>query len=121
MQTTSIKKRVIGVDISNERTTCAIVDIRGNIIASTYFPTIDYPDINRFSTKLSDVIVTLSEANGGYETIRSIGISCPSANQVFRNLRDRIKLLVSELDDRERDVLGASALAWEVPEYSLFK
>jgi glucokinase len=28
---------------------------------------------------------------------------------------------LSELNDQERDVLGASALAWEVPEYSLFK
>ena len=40
---------------------------------------------------------------------------------VFGNMRGRVKLLVSKLDDRERDVLGASALAWEVPEYSLFK
>lgn len=82
MQVTGIKKRVVGVDISNERTTCAIVDIRGNIIASTYFPTNEYPDINRFSTKLADTIISLSEANGGYETIRSIGISCPSSNRV---------------------------------------
>ena len=29
----NIKTRVVGVDISNERTTYAIVDIRGNIIA----------------------------------------------------------------------------------------
>jgi glucokinase len=29
--------------------------------------------------------------------------------------------MVSMLDDDERDVLGASALAWEVKEYSLFK
>jgi glucokinase len=36
-------------------------------------------------------------------------------------MKGRIKILVSQLDDRERDVLGASALAWEVPEYSLFK
>jgi glucokinase len=36
-------------------------------------------------------------------------------------MRGKIKMLVSELNDRERDVLGASALAWEVPEYSLFK
>ena len=33
----------------------------------------------------------------------------------------KVKLVVTELDDHERDVLGASALAWEVPEYSLFK
>ena len=42
-------------------------------------------------------------------------------NHVFRNMRGKVKILLSELDNRERDVLGASALAWEVPEYSLFK
>jgi glucokinase len=40
---------------------------------------------------------------------------------VFPNMRGNVKLLLSKLDDRERDTLGASALAWEVPEYSLFK
>jgi glucokinase len=40
---------------------------------------------------------------------------------VFGNLRGKVKMLVSKLEDRERDVLGASALAWSVPEYSLFK
>ena len=40
---------------------------------------------------------------------------------VFHNLRGKVKLLVSSLETRERDVLGASALAWEVKEYSLFK
>ena len=42
-------------------------------------------------------------------------------SHIFINMRHKVKLLFSELDDRERDVLGASALAWEVPEYSLFK
>ena len=40
---------------------------------------------------------------------------------VFHNIRGKVKLLVTTLDDRERDLLGASALAWEVEEYSLFK
>ena len=40
---------------------------------------------------------------------------------VFGNLKGKVKLLTSKLNDRERDVLGASALAWSVPEYSLFK
>ena len=40
---------------------------------------------------------------------------------VFRNIRGKVKLLVSSLDNRERDVLGASAVAWSVKEYSLFK
>ena len=42
-------------------------------------------------------------------------------SHIFGNLRGKVKLLNSELDDRERDVLGASVLAWSVPEYSLFK
>jgi glucokinase len=40
---------------------------------------------------------------------------------VFPNMRNKVRIVVSRMDNRERDVLGASALAWEVPEYSLFK
>jgi glucokinase len=48
--------------------------------------------------------------------------TCKSFEEhVFGNLRGKVKMLVSKLEDRERDVLGASALAWSVPEYSLFK
>jgi glucokinase len=40
---------------------------------------------------------------------------------VFHNLKGKIKFLRSTIEDRERDVLGASALAWGIKEYSLFK
>ena len=40
---------------------------------------------------------------------------------MFPNMRGKVRIVVSRMDNRERDVLGASALAWEVPEYSLFK
>ena len=40
---------------------------------------------------------------------------------VFRNIERDTRLLVSILKEGERDVLGASALAWDVKEYSLFK
>ena len=82
MEEVIIKSRVVGVDISNESTTYAIVDVRGNIIAESSFPTEDYPDINNFVTNLSEKIVELVEDNGGYETIRSIGVSSPSASSV---------------------------------------
>lgn len=39
---------------------------------------------------------------------------------VFHNVRGRVKILTSTLDEVERDVLGAAALAWDVKEYSLF-
>jgi len=80
MNKTAIKKRVVGVDISSELTTYAIVDVRGNIIAKDDFPTTDYPEVNGFVTALCERIVGLVELNGGYETIRSIGVSSPSAN-----------------------------------------
>lgn len=74
------KSRVVGVDISIKRTTYAIVDVRGNIIAQNYFATNDYHNVNEFVSELCDRIVMLAEANGGFETIRSMGISAPSAN-----------------------------------------
>ena len=76
----TVKKRVIGVDISLDATSYAIVDVRGNIIARDSFPTEDYPEIGAFVSALSDGILKLIEANGGFESIRSVGISAPSAN-----------------------------------------
>ena len=124
MEEYQIKTKVVGVDISNESTTYAIVDIRGNILAEEHFPTSDYPDVNNFVTALSDKIVTLVEANGGYETIRSIGVSSPSASSVsgcIENaanlpwkgivplsamLRDRIGLAVGLSNDAHVSALG---------------
>ena len=37
------------------------------------------------------------------------------------SIQGETRLLVSILKEGERDVLGASALAWDVKEYSLFK
>ena len=80
MDQTTVKKRVVGVDISLDKTTYAIVDVRGNILAKDSFPTLDYPEINGFVTALCERIVELVENNGGYEGIRSVGVSAPSAN-----------------------------------------
>ena len=74
------KTRVVGVDIGVEFTTYAVVDIRGTIVAEDRIRTMDYPDVNTFVATLSEKIVMLVEANGGYEKIRSVGISAPSGN-----------------------------------------
>lgn len=74
------KTRVIGVDICLDVTTLAIIDLRGNILAKSSIPTYKYPEINGFVTALSEAILTISEQNGGYESIRSVGVSSPSAN-----------------------------------------
>ena len=120
----TIKTRVVGVDISFEKTSCAIVDIRGNIVATDSFPTIDYPLIGDYVSVLSEHILTMVEANGGYETVRSVGISAPSGN--FRTgcvenspnmpwkgiiplaamLRDRLGLAVALANDAHVMTLG---------------
>lgn len=124
MEEYNIKTKVVGVDISNETTTYAVVDIRGNILAEESFATSEYPDVNNFVTALSDKIVMLVETNGGYETIRSIGVSCPSASSVSgcvenaanlpwkgviplsAMLRDRIGLAVGLSNDAHISSLG---------------
>ena len=75
-----IKTKVIGVDISLNYTTCAVIDIRGAILGKDSFATTDYPDVNNFVSMLYDRIVKLAEAHGGLESIRSVGVSAPSAN-----------------------------------------
>ena len=124
MEENNLKTTVVGVDISIETTTYAMVDVRGNILAEDAFPTLDYPDVNNFVTALSERIVMMVEQNGGYETIRSIGVSCPSASTVsgcIENaanlpwkgivplsamLRDRIGLAVGLSNDAHISALG---------------
>ena len=74
------KTRVVGVDISLGRTSIGIVDIRGNIIATDCFVSSEHPYIGDFLSVLCEHILNLVEQNGGYETIRSVGISAPSGN-----------------------------------------
>lgn len=124
MSDEQIKTRVIGIDVGVERTTCAIVDIRGTIIAKEAFHTSSYPNVNEFVAVLSEKIVTMAEANGGYENIRSIGISAPSANfmtgcienasnmpwkgriPLAALLRDRVGMAVALANDAHITALG---------------
>lgn len=127
MDSSEIKTRVIGVDISGERTTYAIVDVRGNIIAENHFQTMSCRDANSFISTLCEKIVTMMNENGGYETIRSVGVSAPSANFVtgcIENppnlpwkgvtpmaalMRDHLGLAVGVANDAHATALGERA------------
>lgn len=120
----AIKNRVIGIDVGVTNTTLAVVDQRGNILGSDSFLTTDYPDVNSFLEKLSELIVVTAEANGGFENIRSVGMSAPSSNYLtgcIENasnmpwkgviplaamLRDRIGLAVALGNDAHISALG---------------
>ena len=120
----TIKNRVIGIDVGVKHTTIAVVDQRGNILGTDSFPTTEYPVVNNFLTILSERIVVLAEANGGFENIRSVGMSAPSSNYLtgcIENagnipwkgviplaamLRDRIGLAVALGNDAHITALG---------------
>ena len=40
---------------------------------------------------------------------------------VFHNIEGKVKFLVSQFNESDANLLGASVLAWQVKEYSLFK
>lgn len=75
-----IKERVVGVDISYDKTSYSIIDVRGHIIAVDSFVTSAYPNVSDYVSVLCDHIFSLIEANGGYESVRSVGISVSSGN-----------------------------------------
>jgi glucokinase len=79
---TTAKKRVVGVNIGLDVTTSAIVDVRGNVLAKDSFPTQEHPSINEFVAFLSERLIELMEDNGGYDTIRSVGIGVSSGNYI---------------------------------------
>ena len=74
------KKCVIGVDISLEATTYALVDVRGNIIVKDSFPTEDYPTVNGFVSMLGNCIRHMIDENISEVYVRAVGISASSAN-----------------------------------------
>ena len=76
------KKRVVGVNISLYTTTYAVVDIRGNILAQDEFPTLEHPNIKEFVAFLTEKLLAIMEANGGYDSIRSVGVGVLSGNFV---------------------------------------
>ncbi len=122
-----VKSRVIGIDIDVNATTIAVVDLRGNIIAQDSIQTEQYTSINSFVEALSERVIALAEANGGYENIRSVGMCAPSANfltgcienaanmpwkgivPLAAMLRDSIGLAVALGNDAHCSALGESA------------
>lgn len=77
-----IKVRVVGIDIRLDRTAYAIVDVKGDIVAQDQFDTMSFPDVNDFVSTLCEKVIMMVEENGGYESIRSVGVSAPSANSL---------------------------------------
>lgn len=129
-----IKVRVVGIDIRLDRTTYAIVDIKGDIVAQDQFDTMDFPDVNDFVSALSEKVMMLVEENGGYESIRSVGVSAPSANSLTgcvenaanlpwkgvvplaAMLRDRLGLAVAVANDAHITALSEKNL-WQCPRH----
>jgi glucokinase len=83
-----IKRHVVGVDVSTDLTTYAIVDMQGGILAKETFPTSDYLNVNEYVSVLSEKIIALVEQHVGYESIRSVGVSVPSGNFITGSMEN---------------------------------
>jgi glucokinase len=123
----AIKSKVIGIDIGYTTTTIAVVDIRGTILALDSFHTSNYPQINSFVEQICERLVKLAEANGGYENIRSVGVTAANANYktgcienavnmpwkgeipLALMLRDRLGLAVAVGNDAHGTAMGEFA------------
>ena len=87
-----------------------------------HYVTVDEATCKKELTKL--------KAEPGYEWLRECDSTSLQAvteflqkafeDHVFHNIKGKVKFLASELEEGERNILGASVLAWEVKEYSLF-
>ena len=62
---TTIKTRVIGIDIGVEKVTIAVVDIRGTIIAKEFLNTKDYPLLNNFIEVMQTIWQEIEEVRNG--------------------------------------------------------
>ncbi len=127
MSENTIKRHVVGIDVSPEVTTYAVVDIQGGIQAKESFRTTDYPNVNEYVSALSEKIIMLVEQHGGYENIRSVGVSAPSGNFMTGSmenasnmpwkgrvplaalLRDRLGLAVALGNDAHVTAVGEKA------------
>jgi len=87
-----VKTRVVGVDLSIEETTIAIVDVRGDIIAQTKFFNQSYEDVNEYVARLAEEIIKITEENGGIEQIHAVGVSSPSANSMTGCIENAVNL-----------------------------
>lgn len=123
----TIKNKVVGVVVGYDMATFAIVGVRGDIIARDSFYISTYHDINDFAGMLCEKITSLVAANGGMESIRSVGISVPSGNNVTgcvenspnmpwkgriplaSMLRDRLGLAVGLGNDAHATAVGEAA------------
>ena len=122
-----IKSKVIGINVDVATTTVAVVDLRGNIVAQDTIATQNYPNVNNFVEALSERVIMLDENNGGYESIRSVGMCAPSSNYltgcienspnmpwkgivpIAAMLRDSIGLAVALGNDAHVTALGESS------------
>ena len=87
-----MKSKVIGIDIGYNVTTIALVDIRGTILALDSFLTANFPQINSFVEQICERVVKLAEANGGFDTVRSVGVTAASANYKTGSIENAVNM-----------------------------
>jgi len=86
------KPYVIGMDMGGTNTVFGIVDTRGNVISKSAIKTGTHSDVNLYINDIYTELSKLSEAVGGIEKIKGIGVGAPNGNYYTGNIESASNL-----------------------------
>lgn len=87
------KPYVIGLDLGGTNSVFGIVDLRGDIKATTAIKTTAYPDVNDYVTAAANALEPIIESVGGIDTIKGMGIGAPNGNYYTGNIENAANLV----------------------------
>lgn len=80
------KPYVIGMDMGGTNTVFGIVDTRGNVISKSAIKTGTHSDVNLYINDIYIELSKLTEAAGGIDKIKGIGVGAPNGNYYTGNI-----------------------------------
>ena len=80
MNEKTMKPYVIGLDLGGTNSACGIVDVRGDIKATTAIKTTGFRNAEDYVKAAVEALKVIIKEVGGIETIRSMGIGAPNGN-----------------------------------------
>lgn len=86
------KPYVIGLDLGGTNSVFGIVDLRGDIKATTAIKTAAYPDVNDYVAAAATALEPIIESVGGIDTIKGMGIGAPNGNYYTGNIENAANL-----------------------------
>ncbi len=88
-----MKQLAVGIDIGGTNTAVGLVDLQGDIVAETSFPTRDYPDFDQYIEQIRITVGQLQKQPDYDHTLAGIGIGAPNANYFAGTIENAANLV----------------------------